>query len=105
MARQNGAITETKKAGYYRVMSDEVEQEFKGLMAQSQDRLLAENVVEAAKEPTSRLHGFFTWDDSVAAKKYRLHEARQLIKTYELYIEDRDIRVRAFTSLPTDRQT
>ena len=38
------------------------------------------SVVEAARSESSPLHPCFTWDDSVAAEKQRLHEARLLIK-------------------------
>lgn len=36
-------------------------------------------VVEHAKSINSPLHGYFTWDDTEAAHKYRLWQARQLI--------------------------
>lgn len=42
-------------------------------------RLLAQDVVEAARNKASVLHGFFDWDDSSAAEKYRLDQARDLI--------------------------
>lgn len=39
-----------------------------------------ESVLEKAKDPDSELHKCFEWDDSVAAEKYRLQQARQVIQ-------------------------
>lgn len=60
-------------------------------------------VIKYATDPTSVLHGFFTWDDSEAADKYRLIEARQLITSVKVYRENKEVRVRALTSLNVDR--
>jgi hypothetical protein len=37
-------------------------------------------VVDAARDPRSALHGQFVWDDSDAAEMFRLQQARALIK-------------------------
>ncbi len=74
------------------------------LLAAKHGRLLkAEHVEEYASDPSSAMHGQFTWDDSVAGRKYRLIEARQLMTAYRIYNENRDIEVRALTSLEIDR--
>ena len=39
-----------------------------------------EQVLEKARNRNSELHKCFEWDDSVAAEKYRLQQARQLIQ-------------------------
>lgn len=39
----------------------------------------AEQIVEFARNPESELHKSFTWDDDVAAEKWRVHEARQVL--------------------------
>jgi len=44
-------------------------------------RLTPEAVVRAAKNPKSPLHDRFEWDDSVAAHKHRLEQARCLIRS------------------------
>ncbi len=36
-------------------------------------------VLEDARAPTSPLHDAFEWDDSIAAEKHRLHQARMLL--------------------------
>lgn len=41
--------------------------------------ITANEIVEKAKDPNSELHKAFTWDDSKAAKLWRLEEARHLV--------------------------
>ena len=43
------------------------------------DDVSAEQVVEFAKNPDSELHKSFTWDNDIAAAKWRVHEARQVL--------------------------
>lgn len=38
-----------------------------------------EEVLEKAKDPASELHKCFEWDDTKAAEKYRLYQARQVM--------------------------
>jgi hypothetical protein len=49
-------------------------------------RLLPADVVTAAADPESPLHDHFTWDDTAAAIRYRLFQARALIRTVKLEI-------------------
>lgn len=42
--------------------------------------LTPDAVVEVAKDPDSPLHKYFEWSDSGAAHKYRVYQARNLIK-------------------------
>jgi hypothetical protein len=59
-------------------------------------------VVREAKRPDHPLHKRFDWDDSKAARKWRLHQASSLIRSVNVVIERGDdsppIRVRAFVS-------
>jgi len=41
-------------------------------------------VLRAAASPESPLHGYFTWDDTEAARAWRLHQARQLIASVKV---------------------
>lgn len=69
--------------------------------------LQPETVVNTARDPKSPLHGWFQWDDSEAAKQWRLQQARQLIRvavTYEQVAPDKRIAHRVFVSVSTDRQ-
>ena len=36
-------------------------------------------IVEFAKNPNTELHKCFTWNNDLAAEKWRLHEARQIV--------------------------
>ena len=43
--------------------------------------------VEAARVPDHPAHGWFTWDDSVAAEKYRLWQAREFVSGLRIELE------------------
>lgn len=58
-------------------------------------KLTPANVVKAGEDPTSPLHGFFTWDDEAAAEKHRLNEARDLIRAVKIRVEYTDRMVTA----------
>jgi hypothetical protein len=62
-------------------------------------------VVEWAREnETSALHGKFTWDDTEAAEKWRVDEARRLIRVFVIApVTDGQAPTRAFVSLTTER--
>lgn len=49
-------------------------------------RITPEEVVADARDPESPLHGCFTWDMAKAAAKQLVHEARYLIRCYEVQI-------------------
>ena len=66
--------------------------------------LTPENVVARAADPTSALHTAFEWDDTEAARKYRLFQARNLINVCVAY-EPRIERVsKVYVSLRADRE-
>lgn len=53
--------------------------------------LTPEIVVESAHSKNSPAHGAFTWDDSMAGQKYRLWEARQIIRSIRIMtVEGKD---------------
>jgi len=52
----------------------------------SRGRLTAAKVVDAAAADDSPLHGWFTWDDQAAARKQRLAEAKELIRTVRMRV-------------------
>ncbi len=49
--------------------------------------LTPQRVVKAAADPESPLHKAFDWDDTKAGRKWRIHQARQLIKSIRVVIE------------------
>ena len=66
-------------------METTVEQELKSIY--ERDGILKPDaVIESAKDAKSPLHGFFDWDDSVAAAKWRIEQARELIRTVKLSV-------------------
>ena len=67
--------------------------------------LYPEDVVRAAKPVNSPLHTYFDWEDGLAAWKWRLEQARRLIRVYITVIEaDGPKESRAYVSLSSDRQ-
>jgi len=68
--------------------------------------LQPQDVVDAARSETSPIHSFFDWDDTEAAEKWRVHQARNLIRVTVEYIGgDDQTLARVFVSLTPDRQT
>ena len=50
-------------------------------------RLDPVDVVEAARDPRSVLHNRFEWNDTEAAAKWRLEQARNLIRSVKIEVE------------------
>ncbi len=64
--------------------------------------LTAETVLTEATNPRSPLHKYFNWDDASAAHQYRLEQARRLIRSIEVVIEDargKQVPMRAYYSV------
>lgn len=83
-----------------------IREELETLRQQNGGVLHEELVVSAAAKPTSPLHEYFTWDNTEAARLYRLEEARGLIRRVYVTFESADhqkINVRAYASLASDR--
>lgn len=62
-------------------------------------RLVPEVVVADATSPHSPLHSYFDWDQSEAAQKWRVHQARLLINRVRVEVITDDqppVRVRGF---------
>lgn len=47
-------------------------------------KLTPATVVDAARDPEHPLHARFEWDDTVAAEKYRHHQAHELIQIVKI---------------------
>lgn len=60
--------------------------------------LTAGEVLKAARPDDSPIHDCFIWDDSRAAEKYRLEQARYLLRSIEVLVlsDDGERNVRAF---------
>jgi hypothetical protein len=66
--------------------------------------LMVDDVLSAAQDEGSILHKYFVWDDNEAADLYRRQQARTLIQKCRIQlVETEPVSIRAFVSLPTDR--
>ena len=60
-------------------------------------------LVKLAEDAKNPLHDFFTWDDSIAAQKFREQQARELLQSIKVTIkESRGEQIRAFVNIRTD---
>jgi hypothetical protein len=67
--------------------------------------LMIDDVLQAAQNEDNILHRHFEWDDTEAAKQFRREQARSLIQKCKITILDSTpTHVRAFISLPSDRE-
>ena len=69
------------------------------------DDVKPRQIVDYAKNPETELHKCFTWDNDVAAEKWRLYEARQVVCNLvivETNSDDEDIQIRAFHKVAND---
>lgn len=74
--------------------------------ARNGGRLQPEDTVDAARDPKSALHPHFDWDDTVAAEKWRLEQARLLIRSIRVEDDTRSYPPPAFLSIrEVDRGT
>lgn len=65
--------------------------------------LSPEQVLAAAQDETSPLHGHFEWDDGEAGNAWRLHQARTLIMRCKVTVvggDEQVIRVRQYVNVP-----
>lgn len=66
----------------------------------SSGHLMPKDVVEAARDKKSPLHKHFEWDNQIAADKFRLDQARSLIRSIHVESADTESGVaRAFLSI------
>jgi hypothetical protein len=74
------------------MMGADVTSELNRLAKKHKGRLTPEIVIEAAKDPESPLHDQFDWDDDTAAHKWRLAQARALIRGSTLIVKTGETR-------------
>lgn len=56
-------------------------------------------VVDVARDPEHALHSRFEWDDSIAAEKWRIEQAGQLLRITFRPNPDKPVDLRAFTAI------
>lgn len=86
-------------------MSNEmIIRELKSVASDHGGILRAEDVVEFASNPETALHSRFTWEDTEAARLWRLHEARNIIRVTVEMMPQAERNFKVFVSLTPDRQ-
>lgn len=87
-------------------MKKEVLNELERIRQENGGLLQPQVVVNEAQNPESPLHPYFDWDDSEAACKWRLEQARRLIRVAVTIIHpDQTEPIRTYVSLLDDRMT
>lgn len=85
---------------------DAVLKELETIRQQAGGLLRAEDVVRYAEDESTALHSCFTWDDGEAAHRYRLWEARTIIRVCVKTAPRKEIApMRVFVSMESDRAT
>jgi len=87
-----------------KIKISQIDRELEQVRKMHGGKLRAKDVVEFARNPKTRLHQCFTWDDTEAAKRWRLHQARQLIRVRIMRHEAVKEPIRAYVSLYSDRR-
>lgn len=65
---------------------------------QRDGKLTPAQVLREAESDESPLHAVFEWDDTIAAHRYRLEQAGDLIRSVKVRIMDREVRRFAFVT-------
>lgn len=79
-----------------------VQQALEAIAERNGGQLTPDLVVKAAKAKTSPLHSHFTWDDTEAARAYRLYQAAFLIRKVKVRVEvepEKTLSVRAWMNV------
>lgn len=82
--------------------TEELKEALLDVAARAGGSLFPEDVVRAARDPESPLHGFFEWDDSAAAEAWRIVQAQGLIRRVKVKVEQvrgAPVVVRAFVNV------
>lgn len=75
-------------------------------LAEKHGEITSELLLKVAKSKNHPLHGMFEWDDNIAARKWRLEQAAQMIRAYKftVYLNEREkehpIQVRKYVVVP-----
>lgn len=80
----------------------------KGIAKRHGGTLTPEQVLTAAKPKSSPLHQHFQWDDTEAARQYRMIQAGQLIRRVRITYaptENKEFRVRAWVNVTPETPT
>lgn len=97
---------DTDMAHEHKITNEVIINTIQELVQASGGLLAPADLVEAARPETSPLHRYFQWDDTEAAKQYRIVQARGLLRVCVRYEPsgNEKLEVRVFASLPQDRE-
>ena len=100
-------VADSPKSQPKRTISGKVTSHLLAMNAKHGGFLTPESVVAEARKESSPLHHLFEWDDTTAAHEYRLIQASRIIRACVTvtHVGGEEVTVRAFSSLPTDRET
>ena len=68
-------------------------------------RVSPKTLLQRARAKGSRLHDSFEWDDSIAAAKWRLEQAREFIASVTITVKEVEYPVRAWSSVAITTKT
>jgi len=85
-------------------MKNKVVAELKRIAAENGGILQPEVVVSEARPASSPLHSRFEWDNTLAGEKYRIWQARQLIRVVVEVLPGTNEKANVFVSLSPDRE-
>lgn len=88
-----------------RRLNEAAQRELQVLCEENGGLLKPADVVEFARDENTALHCLFDWDDTEAARQWRLDQARQVIRLAVTVIKQDQPPIRALVSLTTDRKT
>lgn len=86
-------------SGPNRAVSAEKVAEHLSKLKDQYGEVTGETFLESARDERSEMHKLFDWDDTKAAEKWRVHQARTIICSIRVTIEEREeepLVVRAF---------
>ena len=64
--------------------------EIEAITARSRDGITPSDVLEEAKNSSSPLHNYFEWDDRKAAQRWRIEQAKYLLRHIDVIVELED---------------
>lgn len=74
-------------------------EELQKIAAEHGGTLYPRDVVEAARDPKSKLHDAFEWNDGIAAEQWRIEQARRLIRVQVTLLQNSNEPIQAYVSL------
>lgn len=85
--------------------AQKVGEELERIRVKHNGRLEPEWVVHNAKSPRNPMHDLFEWDDNVAAQNFRVDQARSVIRSVDVVVEEAPQMkpMRAFVSVVQER--